>query len=1038
MSKQNVEDIYPLSPGQQGMLMVVLLAGPQSEIYFDQSTFTLEGDLDVGVWRNAWQRVVDRHPSLRTLFVWERRDQPLQVVRRQAELPWEDLDWRDLPAIERESRLEDFRRLDRARGFDLGSPPLMRFALIRWDEKTWKMVWSFHHLIVDGWSLSRVFGEAVVAYTAFREDREPGLEPPRGYRDYVAWLQRQDLGRAEVFWRGALAGFEHPTPLPYDGSGRNGGSGLSSRESSWIPPAEAEAMSLLARRYQLTLNTLFQGAWGALLGRTTDRDDVIFGSVVSGRPGEVEGIESVVGCFINVLPVRVQVGDGTVGPVLAELQARHVEQRDFEYCPLESIQAWSGLPRGCRLIESVLVFQNFPLNPMEVTSLPGFRIVDGHGIGASHYPLTLYVAPRAGGLDLSLHYHESRLDASSARRLLAHLRTILEAFATRPEARMAELPLITAEERLHLLAGAAGPLAPPARVCIHTLVEEQAARTPDATAVEAVGRALTYRELNERAAILARRLRRLGVGLESIVGLCVERSPEMVVGMLGVLKAGGIYLPLDPAYPRERLAFMLTDSGARVLLTQESLTGSLPTGGREVVLLDGADPAAGGEEPGPAVSPLAANGAYLIYTSGSTGRPKAVLVPHAALVNYVRDAGDDAGIGAGDRVLQFASMSFDTSAEEIYPCLTRGATLVLRDDAMAGAPESFLREVERLGLTVLDLPTAYWHELVDGMTAQELDWPGCARLVILGGEQARADRLDAWRRRVGERSRLLNTYGPTEATIVTTRRELNGRRDFPAAVPIGRPVPGARAHVVSHGLELLPAGLVGELVLGGAGLARGYLGRPDLTAERFVPDPFAGSPGERLYRTGDLARWLPAGELEHRGRTDHQVKVRGFRVELGEIEAALHRLACVREAVVVAREEAPGEARIVAYVVPAGEPSPSIAELRAGLKELLPDFMLPAAFVTLEALPLTPSGKIDRRTLPAPDRLRQPAETEFVAPQSPLEEALTAIWGEVLRRDKIGVHDNFFELGGDSIRSIQVVALSRKRGLRIAPRQLFE
>ncbi len=1025
-SKLDLEEIYPLSPSQQGMLMVVVLSG-QAQVYLDRSVVTFGGELDAALWRRAWQRVVERHASLRTLFLWEGREQPLQVVCRQVELPWEELDWSGLSGLEREARLEGFLRQDSDRGFDLGNPPLMRFALIRWDLETWKMVWSFHHLIIDGWSLARVFSEAVATYAAFRDGREPALERAPRYRVYVDWLLRQDAERAEAFWRSALAGFDEPTPLPYDGTGEGDESWSYGRETSWLPPAEVEALSALARRRQLTLNTVFQGVWAALLARATGRDDVVFGSVVSGRPGEVEGIESVVGFFINVLPVRMRIGHEAVGAALADLQRLQVEQRDFEHCRLESIQDWSGLPRASRLMESLLVFQNVPLNPLEMTSLPGFRILDSQVSGATHYPITLYVAPRAGGLDLRLDYHESRLGAVSARRLLAHLRTILAAFVARPDIRMAELPLLTDAERRELLAwgaGAAAPAGTPAGLCIHTLFEEQAARTPEAPAVEAGGRTLTYRELNARAESLARRLRRQGVGPESIVGLCVERSPEMVVGMLGVLKAGGAYLPLDPAYPQERRDFMLEDSGARVLLTRESLT----------------DPA-GDDSPSRRRRRRRCpeTALYVIYTSGSTGKPKGVLVPHAALVSYVQSAGEDARIGAGDRVLQFASMSFDTSAEEIYPCLTRGATLVLRDDALAGAAESFLREVERLGLTVLDLPTAYWHELVDGMAAQDLPWPACARLVILGGEQARADRLDVWRERVGERSRLLNvrllnTYGPTEATIVTTRRDLSGPRDFPVAVPIGRPVPGARVHVVSRGLELLPAGLAGELVIGGAGLARGYLGRPDLTAERFVPDPFADSPGERLYRTGDLARWLPAGELEFRGRTDHQVKVRGFRVELGEIEAALRRLAGVRDAVAIVREE-----RIVAYVVPAGEPVPSTPELRSGLKELLPDYMVPAAFVTLAALPLTPSGKVDRRALPAPGLDRPDVDAGSVLPRNPIEELLAGIWTDLLGVSDVAPHDSFFDLGGHSLLATRMISRVRTvLGVELPMRAIFD
>jgi amino acid adenylation domain-containing protein len=1010
LSKLNVEDIYPLSPGQQGMLMVLLLSGSRSEVYFDQCVLTVGGDLDVGAWHRAWQQVVDRHPSLRTLFLWEGREQPLQVVRRQAQIGCAEHDWRDLPEVGREERLEAFLREDRERGFDLAQPPLTRLAVIRWSDDEWRVVWSFHHLIVDGWSLSRVLGEAVSFYGAMREGTELKIEAPQRYRDYIAWVQRQDLGRAETFWREALRGFDEATPLPYDGTGSGGESWDYGRETGWIPREETEALSALARGQQLTLNTLVQGAWGTLLGRATSHADVVFGSVVSGRPAEVDGIESVVGFFINVLPVRVRVGDEAVLPALADLQRQQIEQRDYEYCPLESVQAWSELPRGSRLIESLLVFQSFPLNPLEVTALPGIRILGSQVRGATHYPITLYVAPYEGGLDLRLDYHRSRLDAASARRLLGQLRSVLAGFAGQPGTRLDEMPLVTAEERSELIAQGVGPTVPPADVCIHHLVFEQAVRTPDATAVEMGERSLTYRELTERAGLLANRLRRMDVGPESLVGLCVERSPEMVVGMLGTLEAGGAYLPLDPAYPRERLAFMLDDSGARVVLTQESLADRLPVGGREVVRLDADWSSIAAEPPITGPEPVPGNLAFVIYTSGSTGRPKGVLVPHSPLVNYVRSAAEECGIGPRDRVLQFASMSFDTSAEEIYPCLTRGGTLVLRDDAMAGSPEVFLRETERLGITVLDLPTAYWHELVAG----NLVLPKSVRLVILGGEQAQKQRLDAWRERVGERARLLNTYGPTEATIVSTRRDITRSWDFPGEVPIGRPIAGARAHVLGPDFEPLPPGLDGELFLGGAGITRGYLGRPDLTAERFVPDPFYG-PGERLYRSGDLARLLPGGDLEFRGRADRQVKVRGFRIEPGEIESALRNLDSVRDAVALVRED-----RLVAYVVPSGETAPSVSGLRAGLKASLPEHMIPALFVTLEALPLTPSGKVDRRALPAPGAERPDVDSDFAAPRNPVEEVLAGIFGEVLKLDRVGVHDDFFMLGGHSLLVAQV------------------
>ncbi|HYG62355.1 MAG TPA: amino acid adenylation domain-containing protein, partial [Thermoanaerobaculia bacterium] len=1056
MSKQNIEDIYPLSPAQQGMLMVLLLSGYRSEVYFEQVVATLEGRLDLAAWQRAWQEVVRRHPALRTQLVWERREQPLQVVRREVELPWQELDWSGLPEAEREERLAAFLRDDHARGFDLGKPPLMRIAMIRWQvngqEDAYRLVWSFHHLVFDGWSISLVLSEAINLYSAYRAGRAPNLPAPRPYRSYIGWLQRRDPVRSEAFWRQELAGFTDPTPLPLaglldgDGVSPDGDGWASTQEKRALTPEITAALDRLARRHGLTLNTVVQGAWGLLLSRLTGGSDVVFGAVVSGRPAEVEGIETMAGLFINALPVRVRVDPAReLAPWLAELQERQSEQREYEHCLLEQVQAWSEVPRQTPLFESLLVFQNYPVDPLGLGDDAGFTMRDSRLKESTHYPLTMYVTPEDGRLQLRLAYHVQRFGAGAARRLLGWFAALLEGIARTASERIAEeegprigeLPLLSAEERGELLAAAAGPVGPAAWPVLR-LFQEQAARTPQAPAVISAQGELTYAELATRARRLGLHLRRLGVGAESVVGLCVERSLDMVVGMLGVLEAGGAYLPLDPAYPVERLGFMLRDSGARVLLTQDALVDRLPEavpGLLGVVCLDTDWPMIdrAEESPAPAGGCGVHNPVYIIYTSGSTGQPKGVVVEHASLANYVASAADDYGIGPDDRVLQFASMSFDTSAEEIYPCLTRGATLVLRDGAMASSPDGFAREVERLGITVLDLPTAYWHELVAEMERQGFGMPDSLRLVILGGEQAQAARFAAWRARVGDRVRLVNTYGPTEATIVTTHRDLTGEVGFPGEIPIGRPVRNARAYVVARGgWDLAPAGVDGELWIGGAGLARGYLGRPDLTAERFVPNPFLGSdteggrPGERLYRTGDLVRLLPDGDLEFRGRVDHQVKIRGFRIELGEVEAALRRLPGVREAVAGIHQEDAGDKRLVAWVETGEGERPTVAALRQGLKGLLPDHMVPTAFVILEALPLTPSGKLDRRALPAPDAAGQDAGGDFAAPRSPVEEVLAGIWSEVLKVDRVGIHDDFFVLGGHSLLVGQVVTRVRQ------------
>jgi amino acid adenylation domain-containing protein len=1018
MSSQNVQDIYQLSPAQQSMLLYLLLSGYRSEVYFDQYVATL-ADVDPEALRSAWQTVIDRHAVLRTLFVWEKREQPLQVVRRKADVPWQEHDWRELPEAERERRLADFLREDHALGFDLGKAPLMRVALIRMADDAWKMIWSFSHLVLDGWSIAVVLSELPAVYAAAREGRAADLPPVRPFRDYIGWLKRQDPARAEEHWRQALAGFEPSTPLPFDGTGGEGGNDWKSENAERrLVPDTVREIQALARRCQITPNTLLQGLWGLLLGRWGAVDDVVYGVIVSGRPFELDGIEQMAGMFINGLPLRLRI-DPTAEliPWLQRLQAEQFELREFEYCSMEQILVWSGMPRTVPLFESMLVYENYPSDPLGMSGESVLGVREASLKEAGNFALTLFVSQRGDRMSLRLSYHWDRFSAQAAGRIVAGLEALILAVLENPEARLGDLPLLRPEEQRELIAAGAGPVSGPVRLPVHRRFQEQAARTPDAPAIVSAEGTLTYADLDRASRRLAGRLRGRGVGPESIVGLCAERSPEMVVGMLAVLEAGGAYLPLDPAYPAERLAWMLEDSGARVLLTQERLLPRLPVQGAEVVLLDGiAGPRQVNDVPPPSQDVEMDRLAYVIYTSGSTGRPKGVLVPHATLAHYVEGAAEAFGITPADRVLQFASISFDTSGEEIYPCLTRGAALVLRDDEMAASLQRFAREVERQGVTVLDLPTAYWHEIVAEME-QGLEIPASLRLVILGGEQAQRERLDVWRELVGDRIRLLNTYGPTETTIVTTRRELTGpaAADFRGDVPIGRPIEDAHAYVAGSGQELLPAGLEGELLIGGLGVVRGYLGRPGLTAERFVPDPYSGAPGARLYRTGDLVRLLPGGDLQFRGRTDNQVKVRGYRIELGEIESALRAIPTVRDAVVAAQEKRGGGGRLVAWVVPREGRAPAVGELRSALQEALPEYMVPSVFSFLGELPRTPSGKVDRRAVAAMEADEVDLGFGFAAPRNQVEEILAGIWSELLGVERVGIHDDFFQLGGHSL-----------------------
>jgi amino acid adenylation domain-containing protein/non-ribosomal peptide synthase protein (TIGR01720 family) len=1030
-----IEEIYPLSPMQQGMLFHALYA-PGRELYCVQLSCELPHGLNVKAFERAWEQVIERHAVLRTAFVWSQATEPFQVVYRREPVPLQQDDWREFTHEEQLRRLEHLLREDRRQDFDFARAPLMRLRLIHLSDEAYRFVWSFHHVLLDGWSGPLLVKEVFAYYHAYCRQQPLALPAVRPYRDYIAWLQQQDLSAAEAFWRRRLHGFAAPTSLPRAATTAGAEAEYEERERL-IDRETTAALRRLGQRQQLTLNTIVQGAWAVLLSRYSGEEDVLFGATVSGRPAGLSGVEEMVGLFINTLPVRVKVeGEAAVVDWLQRLQSEQVEMREYEYSPLVEVQRWSEVGAGTPLFESLLVFENYPVETALVEQaearVSDLEIRDVRATEQTNYPLTLVVFP-GEELRIRINYDSRRFDAATIERLLGHLQTVIASIVANPEARLAGLPLLTEPERQQLIEWNDTKREYARDKCIHELFEEQVARTPDAVAVIFEDQQVSYSELNRRANQLARYLRTRGVGPEVRVGILLERSVEMVVGLLGILKAGGAYVPLDPEYPQERLRFMLKDAAATVLLTQQRLAGILPEHEAEIVVLDAEwkkIDECGGENFASRVSP--SNLSYVIYTSGSTGQPKGVMIEHRSLVNYLSWTVNAYQVADACGAPLHSSLSFDLSVTSLFTPLLAGRPVHL----LAEGLEALERTLESgPQYSLVKLTPAHLEVLGRSLRLEHAERQ--TNVLVVGGEALSGESLSYWREHAPQ-TVVVNEYGPTETVVgccVYTRRagEVGN-----GAVPIGRPIANTELYLLDERMEPVPVGVRGELYIGGAGVGRGYLSRPELTAEKFLPHPFSTEPGARLYRTGDIARYLEDGNIEYLGRIDEQVKVRGYRIELGEIEAVLKQHSGVGEAVVAVREDDLGERRLVAYIVAADGQHLASADLRSYLQERLPAYMIPSAFVQLDALPLTPNGKVDRRALPAPERSLRDAQDSYVAPRTPTEELLTSIWSEVLRAERVGVNDNFFELGGDSILSVQIVARANRAGLRLTPRLLFQ
>jgi amino acid adenylation domain-containing protein/non-ribosomal peptide synthase protein (TIGR01720 family) len=1000
----NLADIYPLSPMQQGMLFHTLYA-PDSGIYFEQLHCSIVGDLNVTAFRQAWQALIDRHPILRTAF-WHQGSEPLQVVYKTAQLHWQRLDWRELSEEQRTQELQSLLTKIRQQGFELSKAPLMRVQLIQETDQKYRLVWHHHHLLMDGWCLPILFSELFEAYQAFCNQLTPSLPPRRSYRDYIHWLSQQDLKAAKSYWQEQLHGFYAPTPLVGRQTTNDQPADYQEQELT-LDTELTEQLERFSRQHRLTVNTLVQGAWACLLSRYSGETDVVFGVTTSGRQIPLWGIDQMLGLFINTLPLRVQVASSELIDWLRSIQHRQQQNDQYAYTPLVDIQTQSDVPGGVALFESLLVFENYPIDDRlkddTFKHAQSFAITEVQGIEYTNYPITLAVVP-GPRLHFKLAYDSRRFNSTSIKRMLAHLSRLLYGMVTQPSLALHQLPILTQAEQQQLIAWNQTETDYPLDNTIVDLFQEQVDKTPSNLALVFEGQSLTYQELNSKANQLAHYLIEQGVQAETLVGICVERSIEMVIGLLGILKAGGAYVPLDPEYPVSRLQFMLEDSQVPVLLTQSHLIERLPAYQAKLVDLDcewariaaysGSNPVRQTESE---------NLAYVIYTSGSTGKPKGVMVTHKGYQNLTTFQKELLIVTTESRILQFASLSFDATCWELAMAIPHGAQFHLSTADKLLPSNTLITLLKERRISHLTLPPSV-------LTVLPQETLPHLQFLVVAGEASSSELVTKW----SSGRKLINAYGPTESTVCATLTECQPDGNSP---PIGKPIANTQIYILDAHHNPTPQGIPGELCIAGRGLARGYLNRPELTLDKFIEVDIFGEQ-KRLYKTGDLARWREDGNLEYLGRLDHQVKLRGFRIELGEIEATLTQHEAVREAVVVLIKDE-GNPHLAAYLTLATPIDDCATVLRNWLKARLPEYMLPASFTVLDKLPLTPNGKIDRKALPAADGLS--TNKRYQGPRDTVELQLAQIWANVLEVRPIGISDNFFELGGHSLLAVKLM-----------------